>query len=90
MASNNGVIEFLKPLFFFSLIKGALINSNKEYDVYLGECTDVNKSRSNDSKIFIASNRDSMYEQMLNALIEMKKIDGAWTVEQASYKKVKA
>ena len=88
MASNYGVIGFVKPPILSAVTKCALIKFKEEYDVYVEKCADVNKSRSDDSKILIASIRDCMDGQMLTALVKMKKIDGAETVEQAISDKV--
>ena len=88
MASNYGVIGFVKSPTLSSVTKASLIKFKEEYEVYKEKCADVNKSRSNDAKILIASIRDCMDGQMLSALVEMKKIEGAQTVEQAFPKKV--
>ena len=89
MASNYGVIGFVKSPTLSSVTKSALIKFKEEYEVYQEKCADVNKSRSEDAKIVVASIRDCIDVQMLSALVKMKKIEDADTVEQASPGKVK-
>ena len=88
MASNYGIIGFVKPPTLSSVTKAALVKFKEEYEVYKEKCADVNKSRPLDGKIVIASIRDCIDGQMLYALVKMRKIEGAETVEQASPKKV--
>jgi len=88
MASNYGVIGFINPPTLSSVTKAALVQFKQEYEVYKEKCADVNKSRPVDKKILIASIRDCVDGQMLSALVKMKKIEGAATVEQATPKRV--
>ena len=88
MASNYGVIGFVKPPVLSSVTKSALMKFKEEYEVYKEKCADINKSRSADTKIVVASIRDCMDGQILSALVKMKKIEGAGNVEQALPKKV--
>ena len=79
---------FSNFLFFSTAIICGLIKLKEDHAVLLEESTDVNISCSHDYKILIASIRDCMDGQMSTALVKMKKIDGAGTVEQSSSKNV--
>ena len=88
MASNYGVIGFVKPPTLTAVTKAALVKFKEEFDVYKEKCADVNKSRSSDSRIVVASIRDCVDGQLLSALVKMHKIPDATTVEQATPKRV--
>ena len=88
MASNYGVIGFVKPPILSAVTKAALVKFKEEFDVYKEKCLDVNKSRASDAKIHIASTRDCIDGQLLSALVKMNKIPDATTVEQATPKRV--
>ena len=88
MASNYGVIGFVKPPTLSGVTKSAMVKFKEEFDVYKEKCSDVNKSRSSENKIVIATIRDCIDGQLLAALVKMKKIPDANTVEQASAEKV--
>ncbi len=88
MASNYGVIGFVKPPTLSAATKGALVKFKEEFEVYKEKCSDVNKSRSSDAKIVIATIRDCIDGTLLYALVKMRKIPDAETVEQATPKRV--
>ena len=88
MASNYGVIGFVKPPTLTAVTKAALVKFKEEFDVYKEKCSDVNKSRSPENMIVVATIRDCIEGQLLIALVKMDKIPGAKTVEEARPDKV--
>ncbi len=88
MGSNYGVIGFVKPPTLAAVSKAAPVKFKEEFDVYKEKCSDVNRSRSSDTKIVIATIRDCIDGQLLAALVKMKKIPDANTVDQATFKRV--
>lgn len=89
MASNYGVIGFLKPPTLIAVTKAELVKFKEEYDVYIEKCADVNKSRADEGKILVASIRHCMDGQLLSALVKMNKIGDATSVEEATPTRVK-
>ena len=88
MASNYGVIGFVKPPALLAVNKASLVKFKEEFEVYKEKCSDVNKSRSSENKIVIATIRDCIDGQLLAALVKMNKIPDAKTVEQATSTRV--
>lgn len=88
MASNYGVFGFVKPPTLASVNKAALVKFKEEFDVYKEKCADVDKSRTSENKIVIATIRDCMDGQLLAALVKMGKIPEASTLDQATPKRV--
>ena len=88
MATNYGIIGFIKPPTLSAVSKAALFKLKEEFDIYKEKCAAVNNSRSSDSRIVAASIRDCIDGKLLSALAKMHKILDAITVEQATPKRV--
>lgn len=89
MASDYGLVGFIKAPVIKKLTQPSLIQFETEYSKYVRKVDDVNSNRPDDDQIEVASIRDCMDGKLLHALCIMGEIEGADTVEQATPQMVK-
>ncbi|KAI0559370.1 hypothetical protein FGB62_155g11 [Gracilaria domingensis] len=84
MASNYGVIAYIKATVLRDVTQPALIRFETAYSAYKEKCSDLNRNRSSDDQMAIASIRDCIESSTPHALCIMGEIENASTAEEAS------
>ena len=88
MASNFGVVAYIKPPTLHGVTQPDLIKFETEYTAYKEKLQNVNNGREDGNKLPTATIRDCIDGPTLQALCIMGKISGAQTMEQATPEKV--
>ena len=89
MASDYGLVSFIQPPKISKLTQPDHIEFETKYSMYSRKVSEVIKKRSSDSQIKMASIRDCMDDNLLQALCIMGEIEGASSVEEATTEEVK-
>ena len=88
MASNFGVVAYIKPPSLTGVTQPDLIKFETEYTAYKDKVNNMNNGRDEANKLPIATIKDCMDGPTLHALCIMGKISGATSLEQATAEKV--
>ena len=84
MASNFGVVAYIKPPNLQGVTQPDLIKFETEYSDYKEKVGNLNNGRDEDNQLPVATIRDCMQGPTLKALCIMGEIPGASTLEQAT------
>ena len=89
MESDYGLVSFIQAPKIKKLTQPDLIEFETKYSMYSRKVSEVNKERSADSQIKMASIRDCMDDNLLHVFCIMGEIEGASSVEEATTEEVK-
>ena len=89
-ASNYGVVALVTPPTLRLVDQPSLIKFVTEYAAYKNKVEDVNKDRTDATKVHLATIKDCLESATLHALCVMGEIENADKVEDATVEAVKS